>query len=172
MFRLIGAALLLFGTVGYSFCCCKDMHKRLRCLYEMKRMYELFYSQIGYCLAAFPEACRMVECHMESPFSEMLHDVYEEAEKNTGKSFPNIWEEQVERRFPEFPLKKEDKALLTELARSLGYADRELQKQAIDNQVSALLSKIQKTETHMMEREKMVMSLGIMGGLLLVIILL
>lgn len=172
MFRLVGAVMLLFGTGGYSVCCCRDMHRRLHCLYEMKRMFEIFYSQIGYCAADFPETCKMAECYMESPFSEMLHAVSEEAEKNTGKPIPRIWEEQVKSCFLQSALKKEDKALLMELSRSLGCADKELQKQAINNQSAALCAKIQKTETHMAEREKMVMSLGIMGGLLLVIILL
>lgn len=172
MFRLLGSALLLTGTVGYSFCFCMEMQERLNCLYEMKRMYELFYSQVGYCLADFPEACRMAEGLMKPPFSDMLRSVWEEAEQNTGRTFPHIWETQVEEYFPRFPLKKEDKALLAEFARSLGYADRELQKQAIDNQTAALLASIQKTETHLAERKKMVMSFGIMGGLLLIIILL
>lgn len=171
MLRMIGISCLLIGTVGYSFCFCRDMRARLRCLYEMRRMYELFYSQVGYALAAFPEACRMVEYHMKTPFAEMLHDVYKEAEKNTGKAFPKIWEEQVELHAQAFPFKKEDKMLLKEFARSLGYADRDLQQQAIDNQMSALLLRIRKIETHMAEREKMVMSFGIMGGLLLIIIL-
>lgn len=170
MFQVIGVFLLLTGTIGYSICFCQDMRSRLRCLYEMKRMYELFYSQVGYCLAAFPEACRMAEGYMKPPFSDMLKAVWEESEQNTGQPFPDIWEKQVEEFFPRFPLKKEDKALLADFARSFGHADRELQKQAIDNQTAALLASIQKTETHLAEREKMAMSFGIMGGLLLIII--
>lgn len=172
MFKLIGAVLLLLGMGGYSVCLCREMKERLKCLYEMKRMYELFRSQIGYSLAAFPELCRMTEIRMEPPFSEMLHDIYQETEENTGKSFPQIWVEQVEKHFTNFSLKKEDKTLLQEFSRSLGYADRELQEQAIDNQMTLLQNVIQKMEAHMAEREKMIMSLGIMGGLLLIILLL
>ena len=87
MLRLVGIALLLLGTVGYSFCCCRDMHARLGCLYEMKRMYELFYSQVGYCLAAFPEACRMVAQSVNPPFSEMLRDIYEEGGFKNASAF-------------------------------------------------------------------------------------
>ncbi len=87
MFRLVGAVMLLFGTGGYSVCCCRDMHRRLHCLYEMKRMFEIFYSQIGYCAADFPETCKMAECYMESPFSEMLHAVSEEAERIRASLF-------------------------------------------------------------------------------------
>lgn len=172
MLRLAGVILLLLGTVGYSFCCCRDMHARLDCLCEMKRMYELFYSQVGYCLAAFPEACRMVAQSVRPPFSEMLRDIYEEAEQNTGKPFPQIWEEQAQLYFPQFSLKKEDRTLLSEFSRSLGYADRELQERAIGHQMDALSHTIEKAETHMAEREKMIMSFGVMGGLLLVIVLL
>ena len=172
MFRLIGAVLLLGGMGGYSFCLCRDMRERLKCLYEMKRMYEQFGSQIGYCLAAFPELCRMTRACVKSPFAELLEAIYLEAEQNTGKAFPQIWEEQVETHFDDFFLKKEDKVLLQEFSRSFGYADRGLQEQAIDNQLSALLSVIQKLELHMAEQEKVIMSLGTMGGLLLIILLL
>ncbi len=172
MFRLMGMGLLLLGTVGYSACCCREMRARLSCLCEMKRMYELLYSQVGYCRADFPEACRMASASVAPPFCEMLRDMAEEADRNTGRSFPQIWEMQAESCFARLPLKKEDKTLLTAFARSLGYADRGLQEQAIENQRTALHEKIRELETHRAEREKMVMSFGLMGGLLLVIVLL
>lgn len=85
MFRLMGMGLLLLGTVGYSACCCREMRARLSCLCEMKRMYELLYSQVGYCRADFPEACRMASASVAPPFCEMLRDMAEEADRNTGK---------------------------------------------------------------------------------------
>lgn len=171
MFRLVGAVLLLAGTGGFSVCLCREMRFRLIQLYEMKRMYELFGSQIAYSLADFPELCRMSESYMKPPFSSLLHAVYERAEENTGTACPLIWEEEVERYFPEFGLKKEDKILLLEFARSFGYADRALMEQEIQNRIGALLQVIQDIEKHMAEREKMIVSLGMMGGLLLVILL-
>ena len=62
--------------------------------------------------------------------------------------------------------------MLKDFSRSFGHADRMLQEQAISNQLSSLCLVIQKQELHMAEREKMIMSLGIMGGLLFVILLL
>lgn len=171
MFRLVGAVLLLAGTGGFSFCLCREMHLRLLQLYEMKRMYELFGSQIGYQQADLPELCRMSEAYMKPPFSSLLRAVYERAEENTGVSVSSIWEEEVERYFPESGLKKEDKILLLEFARSFGYADKALMEQEIRNRIGALLLVIQNIEKHMAEREKMVVSLGMMGGLLLVILL-
>lgn len=172
MLRLTGAVLLLLGTGGYSFCLCRELRERLRCLYEMKRMYEQFDSQVGYSLAALPELCKMTEPVMKSPFAQLLHDIYEEAEQNTGKAFPLIWEEQVKKHFVKSALKKEDIGLLMEFSRSFGHADRKLQKQAIENQLALLTALLQKQEAQLAEREKMIMSLGIMGGLLLVILLL
>lgn len=172
MLRLIGAGLLLLGMGGYSFCLCRELRERLQCLYEMKRMYEQFDSQVGYSLAALPELCKMTETVMKSPFAELLHDIYEEAGKNTGKAFPLIWEEQVKKHFIKSALNKKDVKLLLEFSRSFGHADRELQKQAIENQLSLLAALIQKQEAQLAEREKMIMSLGIAGGLLLIILLL
>lgn len=172
MLRLIGAVMLLCGTGGFAACLCRDMHHRLRQLYAMKRMYELFRSQIRYSLAAFPELCRMSSFHMEKPFSAFLFAVYEKAEENSGKSYPQIWEEEAERFFAESVMKKEDKMQLLEFARSLGYADKDLMEQEMEERIRTLLRVIQDIEAHLAEREKMMMSFGIMGGLLLVILLL
>lgn len=172
MLRLIGALLLLAGTGGYSVCCCMDMRKRLACLHEMKRMYELIVSQIDYCMAAFPEACRMTAKDVKEPFGAMLTAIYEEAESGSGRPFPQIWEDQTKRMFPKFPLKRSDQRLLTEFSGSLGNADRELQKQAFAKVILELDTEIQNERAHMEEREKLTMSFGVMGGLLVVIILL
>ncbi|MBO5092778.1 MAG: stage III sporulation protein AB [Lachnospiraceae bacterium] len=172
MLRLIGALLLLAGTGGYSFCCCMEMRRRLNCLHEMKRMYELLVSQIDYCMAAFPEACRMTSGDVQEPFGTMLTAIYEEAESGSGKPFPQIWEEQTKRLSPQSALKRSDQRLLTEFSRSLGYADGELQKQAFAKVISELTAEIQNAKAHMAEREKLIMSFGVMGGLLVVIILL
>lgn len=171
MLRLIGAGMLLLGMSGYSFCLCRELRERLQCLREMKRMYEQFGSQVGYSMAALPELCKMTEAVMKSPFAEFLHDICEETEKNTGKAFPMIWEEQVEKHFIKSALKKEDKALLLEFSRSFGHADRELQRRAIENQLSVLEASLQKQEMQLAEREKLIMSLGTMGGMLLIILL-
>jgi len=171
MLRILGALLLLTGCVGYSHCCCRELRERLESLYELKRMYEQFYSQVDYQLAAFPEACRATAEAVREPFCSMLRSVYAQTERNTGKPLPQIWEEQMSLWFPRFSLKKEDKPLLTGFARSFGCADKELQKQAIENQIAALLLGIRKAEAHLAEREKMIMSFGVMGGLLLVVIL-
>lgn len=172
MLRLIGTLLLLAGTGGYSVCCCMDMRKRLACLHEMKRMYELLVSQVNYCVAAFPEACGMTAKDVKEPFGAMLTAIYEEAESGGGKPFPQIWEEQTKRLFPETALKRADQRLLTEVSRSLGYADRELQKQAFAKVISELDTEIQNERARMAEREKLIMSFGVMGGLLVIIILL
>ena len=171
MFRIAGAGFLLLGMGGYSFCLCREMRERLKCLYEMKRMYEQFHSQIGYSMAAFPEMCKMTQASVKEPYTELLRDIYMEAESNTGKAFPKIWEEQVEMHFVKFPLKKEDKILLKEFSRSFGYADRDLQEQAIKNQLTALCAVIHSLEIHMSEKEKMIMSLGTLGALLILILL-
>ncbi len=171
MLRIVGVCLLLIGTGGYSVCFCSDMRKRLACLHEMKRMYELLYSQIAYCSAAFPEACRMAQESMRPPFSDMLHEAYEETQKNTGKPFPQIWQDTAKQCLSGLPLKKGDMDLLAEFARSLGYADIELQKRAVSAQMSALEERIREMETHMAEREKMAVSLGVMGGLLAAVLL-
>lgn len=172
MFRLLGAVLVLLGCVGFALCLCREMRRRLYLLYEMKRMYELFRSQIGYSAAAFPELCRMSSQHLEEPFSSFLYAVYERAEENSGKAYQQIWKEEAEHFLEGAGMKKEDKILLFEFSRSVGYADKELMEQEVENRIKAVLLVIQDMEKHLAEREKMIVSFGIMGGLLIVILLL
>ena len=86
MLRLMGGILLLLGCVGYSRAFCRERRQKILRLHEIKKMYELLYSQIGCFMAAFPEACRAVSGRMEGNLADMLYAVWTETEKNDGRT--------------------------------------------------------------------------------------
>jgi len=171
MYRLMGAALLLFGTGGYSYCICREMEQRLECLYEIKKIYQQFMGLVSYSSAAFPELCRMTAENRKGCFQQLLHTAFLEMEKNTGKPLPEIWRETVDKLFGEFPLKKKDKVHLTDFFSDFGCADKSIQLRSMENRMQLLEVEINETQTHLSEKKKIIMSLGLMAGLLFAIVL-
>ena len=171
MLRLMGGILLLLGCVGYSRAFCRERRQKILRLREIKKMYELLYSQIGCFMAAFPEACRAVAGRMEGNLADMLHAIWAEAEKNDGRTLLVIWKEQAQSCNRLLSLKGEDEIWLMDFSENLGYADGILQRQVIENMLLSLSERIKELEEGRAGYEKLTMSFGIMGGLLLLIVL-
>lgn len=172
MLRLMGAVLLVAGSGGLGWSFCMDMRRRLACLQGWKRLYEKIYSQVDYTREALPEICRLLAGQMEAPFGSILADICREEERRVGRPFPEIWEEVFRKALQSLPLKEEEKEEAARFAHSFGCADRELQKQDLTARIRELEERIGELKSHMAEREKLFMSLSVMGGMLLVILLL
>lgn len=172
MLKLAGVLLLLAGSLGMGLSFCADMKKRLLGLKEIKRMYERIYSQIDYTGEALPEICHLLEQELSPPLRNICRQVYEEATGKEGRPLPQIWEKACMEHLQDIPLKPEEKKEVARFALFFGYADREHQKRTLDGQIIGMEERIRETEGHMAEREKICMSLAVMGGLLLCVILL
>lgn len=169
--KLIGCMLLIAGTTGISVCCCAQMRRRMIILARMQRLFGLIYSQVSYCREALPEICRTVGSQMDGDFSEMLREMYEIWLHQPGTPFPQIWKECSQRYGEGWGLKGEERMFLESFGTQSGYADREFQERSMENAMNDLSQYIEVCRQKKSERERMIMSFGIMGGLLSVVIL-
>lgn len=55
MLRLVGAALLLTGTAGFSCCLCNERKRKLFYIKEIQHMFRLFQTEISYLGVPMPE---------------------------------------------------------------------------------------------------------------------
>ena len=108
---------------------------------------------------------------MEGNLADMLYAVWAEAEKNDGRTLPAIWKEQAQSCNRLLALKGADEVWLMDFSENLGYADGILQRQVIENMLLSLSERIKELEEGRAGYEKLTMSFGIMGGLLLLIVL-
>lgn len=172
MLKLIGAVLIIAGAAGLGISYRQDLKDRLyhtKCLYTIL---ELLESEIRYSKAALPEACRMISYRVMKPYSAGLYNVWEIMNLNNGLTFSLAWKQEMDKCMHDIPIGSTEKEEFLMLAESTGYADNQIQLKMVEKCKKSLGEAIGHQEEKMENKSKVVMSIGLMGGLFLTIVLL
>ena len=171
MFRLLAVLLILYGSVGFSFKMCQEMRLRIRHVEQMKEIFRLFQSEISYSRAALPETCLTVSKRIAEPYKSAMEEVYEETQRKRGIQFPAIWQEKMEQCLKEIPVKRQEKEIFLGFGNQTGFIDWEMQVGMLEKNKNQLEELHAQLKSAMENKEKVITSLGILGGLILVIVL-
>lgn len=169
MAQLIGTALLIIGTSGIALMYCNEQKERLRILKQMREIFIRIQKEMGYLKAAMPEICLKLS-ENENAFSKVFLNIYEEMELNNGCSFNDIWQRLFEERLKKTPLKEAEKEMIKRFPESLIYRDSGGQAEGVKKYIDDTSAKIDLIEAEIKNKNKVVMSLGIMAGIVTVVI--
>ncbi len=171
MFRLLAGILILYGSIGFSFKLCQEMRNRIRHIEQMKEIFRLFQSEISYSRAALPETCFSVSKRVAEPYKTAMEAIYEETMKKSGAQFPAIWKEKMELCLKEMPIQKREQDIFIEFGNQLGFMDWKMQNAMLEKNREQLDELYIQLKNAMANKEKVITSMGVLGGLMLVIIL-
>lgn len=171
MFRLLAGGLILFGSAGFSFKLCQEMRQRLKAVGQMQEIFRLFQSEVAYSRASFPEVCLNVSDRVSEPYSSAMKEIYGQVMEKSGEQFPAIWKMKMGQCLENMPLKKEEKDIVLEFGNRIGFIDWETQAGMIGKSREQLEELYIKLKSSMENKEKVITSIGILGGLMLVVIL-
>lgn len=172
MLKVIGAILVILGSAGFGVVCRQELEQTLHHTTCLKDILELIKSEVEYTKASLPEACRMAGMKTEEPYRSVLVQISEKMRTNTGISFPKVWEQEIGACLSNLPLDKKDKQLFLRFAKSTGFADRQMQLRALEQYSALLTQSIEVQRDNLMKKGKVVMSMGLIGGIFLTIVLL
>ncbi len=172
MFRLIGVLLLMAGSIGIGWSVKERLKKNLEDLYRMKQILHMLQNEIEYSRAPLPEACARVGNRVPEPYRSAFFSIRREMLVNDGRSFWEIWSRQMEECMKELSVAREDKTNFLDFGNCIGFMDGKMQAGAVGQYMHKLDISIGRMEKEMADKCKVIMSLSIMGGLMLVIILL
>lgn len=172
MLHLLGSICIIGGSTGLAFRLVQEMRQRMRGMNQMEEILALFQNEIGYSRASLPEACLSIEKRVAEPYRNALQQIRLETEQNSGAGFPDIWRDKMGAALRDVPLKKEEKEIFLSFAAGMGYSDSEMQIRVIERQKIQLAGIKERLEKSMESKAKVITSMGILGGLMLVIILL
>lgn len=171
MFRLLAGLLILYGSIGFSFKLCQEMRTRIRQVEQMKEIFRLFQAEISYSRAALPETCLAVSKRVIEPYRSAMEEVYTEIQKKSGIQFPIIWQEKMEQCLKELPVKRTEREIFLEFGNQTGFIDWEMQVGILEKNKNQLEELHIQLKSAMENKEKVIASLGVLGGLMLVIVL-
>ncbi len=171
MIRIVGAVLVVMASAGigfsYSFC----LGRRLEQLRQLERMTLLLKGEISYGYASLPEALTSIGKKMPEPFTHFLCQTASRLKVYPDKSFQQVFQEEVEEDLKTSALTAKDKKALMQMGAFLGYLDKDMQLGTLDLYLQELAGEIKAAQESIPGKQKVCRSLGVMGGLFLVLLL-
>ncbi|WP_058485258.1 stage III sporulation protein SpoIIIAB [Defluviitalea phaphyphila] len=171
MIKLIGALLIIGGSTFIGFLIDKLERYRMNDLKNLQRALIFLKGEIDYMITPLPVAMEQVGNRIGDNIGQIFIYAGKQMMKKTGYTVTEIWKESVNSHIDNTYLSKEDKNILLSLGNALGYLDKEMQKNNIDLSILYLKEEIKRLDMHHQKNGRLYRSLGILGGLLIVILL-
>lgn len=127
--------------------------------------------EISFAKSTLPEALFKISEKVESPFREYLQSVGEQLKNQTGETLEQILREHAESVQRKTGLCVEDWEIFLQTLGHLGYLDKNMQIQFLENGRSELAAREERLQHQLPEQKRVWQSLGILGGAFLVVIL-
>lgn len=171
MLKGIGALLILASAAGIGASFSNDLKGRCMELRLLKQMIYMLRGEIKYTKTPLPEAFASIAVRMKEPFGSFLEELAKQLASLENQSFGELWNNQIKAQLSGSHLKREDKEQLGGLGEVLGYLDMEMQLSSIDLYLEQLELRIQDAQRAAQTKQKLYQSLGVAGGIFLVILL-
>ena len=144
---------------------------RVRALRLLKSILELLSSEIRYGRATLPECCKHVASDLPAPFCDALREVDERMRKNDGDTFAAVFCECMRKPLEELPLRREDRENFLGFTSEGGFPDGQMQLRTLERSLELLADTAERLQKENVEKCRMAVGLGAMGGLLLILVL-
>lgn len=166
MQKLIGSIMIILACTAIGFEKSQEMLRHLKELEELKKVMTLIRSEMQYTKVPFAEIFQKISKKTEGIYADWLTELAAELEKRGKGTFQEMWRNTIKEKFQESTLSKKELDELCHIGASLGYLE------TIDLYLEQLDYTIQNTKEETTSKKKLYQSMGVMGGVFLVIILL
>lgn len=170
MMKLIGALFILLATSWAGFESSKHLRERSKQLRQLKVALSSLEAEIMYGHTPLDEAAFNLSNQMAKPLA-WLFEAFAKKLKGGTSSVKEAWEESIEEVWRYTALKEGEREVLLQFGETLGQHDFASQQKHI--QLAILHLTREEDEANDIERryEKMMKSLGVLSGLLIIILL-
>lgn len=165
---------MLFSAGGFGIWSARQWRERLRLLEKLRQMIYFLKGEITYSHAPLAEALERVGKREPGPLGRLFTAAALGICRQEGESLQEIWSREVKAlSSPQvrLPLTDEDLKQLEELGGNLGYLDVDMQERTLGLYLERLDLAIGYLRTNQKEKCRLYTSLGIMGGMFLVIVM-
>ena len=166
------AALLLAGffCAGIGFLKSASLSGRVRDLNALRKILRFLKGEISFASTTIPDAFWKIGARMDDPYRDFLQDLSEDLGRMDGETFSEIFSKNVDCHLKETSLTPEDKKELKEFGAGMGYLDRSMQIANLEHYDTCLKHKTEELMNGLPTKKKLFQSLGVMGGLFLVLL--
>ncbi|MCL2577660.1 MAG: stage III sporulation protein AB [Defluviitaleaceae bacterium] len=169
--RVAGTLLVMAGSVGLGMYYSAKEGFRVQDLLEFKKALLILSSEIEYMRSTLSEACANIAKRTSLGISPIFLQFSRLLAEGEGETAYQLWLTAMEPCKETTCLAAEDRAVLEDFGKTLGYLDKQMQKNAIDYAVSYIDEKAAAIAAISDKNKRMYRSLGVIGGLLLTVVL-
>ncbi|MCR6096678.1 stage III sporulation protein AB [Salipaludibacillus agaradhaerens] len=167
----LGAAIIILTSTGVGWELSKRLERRTTLLRHMKVALETLDTEVTFAMIPLWEAFEQIAKQLPAPAKDFLNGVSTRL-KDNEESTQQAWEEELNYWSTDVDLDAKDIDILKQFGQTLGRQDIEGQRKQIQL-TQAYLETMEQTALETQKKyESMYRSLGLLGGLLLVIMLL
>lgn len=171
IFKLLGSIVVLFSSGFLGYVLSTDCKKRPQQLRELQGLLQIFENRISYLADIVTEAFDKIYSCTRSEAAIFFLAASEKLKADRGTGAAAAWEAAVRENIKKTSLNREDEEILAAFGKMLGSSDLEGQVKNIRLTVNQLRMQEEKAEQARIKNEGMYRSLGILGGLAVVIVL-
>jgi stage III sporulation protein AB len=172
LLKTLGLILIFISGSGIGFRASYNLQLRLEQMKQIQGMLIRIKGELRYSHQPISIILNNTSKKTVSPFQEVTAKTAEELELHNGDSLNEIWEQAISNYQENLYLTKGERQLFCELGMILGYFDKELQMNQLDLQLEEWGRRIEALEMELHSNIKLYRSLGVMGSILTIIILL
>lgn len=170
MIKIIGAILIILATTWTGFEAARHFNERPRQLRLLKSALQSLEAEIMYGHTPLHEASRRLAVQMSKPLSTFFESFAKKL-THTETTVRDAWEESLNEVWKQTAFKQGEYEIMKQFGETLGRHDRISQQK----QIQLTLTHLEREEADAFDRqakyEKLVKSLGVLSGLLVVILL-
>ena len=168
---IAGAVALIAGCAALGFYLAAQEGFRVQDLQEFKKALMILSSEIEHLRAPLPVACANIAKRTKEPISALFAHFSRLLTENEGETAYQLWMLALESQKKRAHLAAEDWDVLEGFGKTLGYLDKQMQQSAIAYAMDYIDEKTAELQTQSDKNKRMYRSLGVIGGLLLVVLL-
>ncbi|SDY56099.1 stage III sporulation protein AB [Evansella caseinilytica] len=169
--KLLGAIFIILATSVFGWEISGRLARRTKQIRYLITAFEALEAEMVFGMTPLSLACEQVSRRHDPPISLLFHDVASRLHKEERPA-PDIWKTSLKKWQRKTDLDKPELKILEQFGQTLGQQDLENQRK----QIRLAVSYLDKEEKHAFERQNkfssMYKSLGFLGGVLLVLIML
>ena len=132
MWQWIGSICILCGSTGIACCFCREYGKRLNEMKNMKKIYQMFQTEVSYSKAVIPEACERIAGKLEEPLKSAFLKISEQMNQQTGVEFATVWRQEIQKGLADSLLTGRDQEILLRFPECMGYLEGQAQADAME----------------------------------------
>ncbi len=170
MVRLIGVFVLLFSCIGTGMWMGRKEQFRMQQLGDLIRSMEFLKGEISFARTTLPDAMEQLSKHTKPPFQLLYSKLALELKQHPGIGFGEILYEILACEKKNWDLLSEDVEHFYQACSNLGYLDKEMQIHILERYIKEQEKKVEQLTSEIPQKMKLYRSLGVLGGVFLVIV--